>query len=1300
MAKYIFFIHGYSSSSEDAWGKFPDFVEKQFGEQYKIACLDYVSPHKFYQFWKAAPNHLNIAEAFITELENRCESFSNDEIVFIAHSNGGVVVKKLLQQLALHEKQHNITRICFLDVPHTGSGLASLGKIINPRNKHIKALTSNSDSLVEINQRWQKEKYDSKLRILNLCAEVDDVVSRSSSSHNYPETKTIPRVNHGGIAKPTSPSDNVVKEIEKFLRSNPKLDKYLNGASRIYRDWRKIDRLHHMQYVADEQRKSALQSLISVLNSDKPLVRLTGLSGLGKSRLIIEYINEISFPEDFVLIYNASVDEEGVLNKLMQASSDQVNSLVIIENCSVNFHNRVERLFNPPHYLKIITVDFYHEKIQSSAHIKLERLAVEEIEKLVVQLLPKANESYIKRISKFVEGFPLLVDMLIQHIRSSGELKAEFTENDLVEKLINGDSQLTSSQKEVLRVMSLFDYFRMEKGSYDEVNLDKELITKIAKSSDIDFDAVTTRFNQKELINITGPYARVTPKPLALNLAMEWWESSLFERQSELINSLPEGMIDSFCNQIKYLDSSINVQDFVENFCKAKSPFAQAELLLSKAGSRLFRALVEVNPNATSELLYGVFNRIGDAKIGDISGDTRRNLVWALEMLVFHANCFDKSAWCLFKLAQFENESFSNNSLGQFAQLYSWQLSGTAAPFSQRLNILDRALALNEDSADRVIVKAVERAFDTHGATRSVGAEFQGTKEELEEWMPQQWSEIFGYWQSLLNVLLTIANRRELVSLIKESFGNNLRGLIYYKQYEVLDIFIREIVKLSDKYWPSVQQSLVHIFQYDADGLSVYDMSFLKSWEQLLAPDEDNLEELIKLTVLNPTREHVKGDNGHYIDVAAEDAKDLARKLKNQIDDVIPFLQLIFTFQEQKQSWVFARQLVLESDAYHQLLDSTLNFARKNELVQVQFLMGVLSGLHTKSLADWKLQLETISSDECLVRYYPDAMKTGRFDKNHLDQLICLIKKGKLSSIAAMNLSYGSVTDHLTSEEIIEFCLSLSAINSIGAWVALENISMYEFGKEDVSFEHVRRALKHLVLSVSFESSTKVGQLDSYHWINTVEKLLEIEDENFAVSLCLHLINQVSNYNVTYSDRSDYICTAFYKAFEKFGESIWPVISDQFLKKDAPNAYRLMDLLGSGKSYKKREKSIFDDLSTETVIEWCRNETALLLVGRSLSLFFSENENKFVNPLVIILIATFGDNTLFINEISANFNSRSWVGSLVPYLEADKEVLLPLTKNENIKVRTWAISFVSNIDRNIEYETKVEAERDMLLGRN
>ncbi|MEY8213146.1 MAG: hypothetical protein RPR97_01545, partial [Colwellia sp.] len=285
-----------------------------------------------------------------------------------------------------------------------------------------------------------------------------------------------------------------------------------------------------------------------------------------------------------------------------------------------------------------------------------------------------------------------------------------------------------------------------------------EFIVDIAKSDLTQFGEVINNLQQKRIINKVGKFARVVPKPLAIHLASMWWESQIYNEREKLITTIPENLLGSFCTQIKYLDKSEKVQEFVEKLCEVCSPFGKAEYLLSVKGSRLFRALVEVNPNATSDLIYRIFKQLSDQDILDINSDARRSFVWALEMLVFHKSCFNKSAWCLFKLAQLENENFGNNATGQFTQLFRWQLSGAGGDFKQRLLLLNKILEQQVESADIIVIESINSAISTYGGTRMIGAEYQGTK-ELKEWQPKIWDEIFDYWQDLLNILEQLSEK-------------------------------------------------------------------------------------------------------------------------------------------------------------------------------------------------------------------------------------------------------------------------------------------------------------------------------------------------------------------------------------------------------------------------------------------------------------------------------------------------------------------------------------------------------------
>lgn len=1294
MARHVFFIHGLSGNPKKTWGKFPALLQEAFGADYSIAHLDYESPSKWL-FWKSGPTLFNIAEALILKIQQKC-NLENDEVTLIGHSNGGIVIKKLLLRLEVKEIRHNISKICFLDVPHQGSGYAIPGKVLNPRNKHLNSLSLNSTELTEINDFWLLNDYHKKFEVLNLVAEVEDVVSASSSRFCYANSLVVPGTNHSSISKPLNSECTVVEKVTEFISKKMSLVKYNTSTSETYRDWLLHDggRRHGHTFVADERRLVALKSVQKFLKTPGAIVRITGLSGLGKTRLITEYIEyEKELSEENILVFKANTNEGDVRESVKKAVRDAAYGLIIVEHCAKSLHDYLAtEIANHESYLRVITVDFYDDQVTSSPHIHLTKLNDDSVTELVTPMLPQLDGSQIRRIVSFVEGFPLLAILIAERFRDEGVLTSQLTERDFAEKLINGHGGLTDEQKSILQVCSLFDVFGVEAEGIEHA----DYIIKIAKSDRRVFGQVINQFQKRRIINRVGRYARVVPKPLAVHLASMWWDDNVHDELENLVNTLPPSLIGSFCTQIKYLDSSAKVREFVSSLCEECSPFGRAELLLSKKGSRLFRALVEVNPEVTSDALSRVILSLSDEKIATIDAEVRRNLVWALEMLVFHKSCFEKSAWTLFKLAQFESESFSNNSLGQFSQLLRWQLSGTEANFEQKLAILHKALALNVESADFVIVESIKVALSSYGGTRTVGAEFQGTKPQLKEWYPKTYQEIYDYWQALLNILLILVKRGSLIEEVKESFGVQIRGLIRHKIPDILDTFFRDIIRLTGKYWPSAAESISHALHYDSAGMSEEQINLLLSWKELLSPDENNIEEQLKLIVLDPVLEHETDVDGRYIDMAAEEAKKLASDFKNRTTELYPFFELLTTFDEQKQSWTFAKHLILETDQYRDLLSAALEHLRKLNQANTQFLSGLLCGIHRKEPQVWKETLELIGSDRDLVEFYPEALRTGEFEASHLDVFIKLIVEGKLSSQTASTLMYGRATEHLSEEDVVDFCTSLGGIDAKANWVSLDIMNMYARGRNDIAFEKLKPSLLRLTLNASFDKEDKTRHTDGYHWLKNVKRLLNSEGDEFALKLCIHIMDQVCEHDVDYSDLWDYLNVAFYEAFKLHGDRIWHKLADFFIGGSAIRKYRLGGLLNSSKSFTERDESIFDTLEPETVVDWCNNEDALQIVGRSISLFVSNGEQRAVNPLMIRLLSQFSNNELFLSEISANFYSRSWTGSLIPYLESDKELLQPLSRDENINVRNWAIRFIENIEKQIRSEEKKNAEEEML----
>ncbi|WOI37408.1 hypothetical protein R1T43_19810 [Alteromonas sp. CI.11.F.A3] len=1298
MNKFVIFVHGLGGKVDKTWGNFPQYLIDDITISHKVIEYGYTSPHLVKQFFKSGPTILNIANGLLSDIKAQC-NLENDEIVLVGHSMGGVVIKRLLVRLSKLGLKHNIKKICFFDVPHGGSGLANIGKYIALRNRHLRSLVNNSSDLDALDEDWVDQKLSEQLNILSIIDANETVVSSvsSKSMFRYHQIETINDVNHSTIVKPSSENETVVLLLKSFIKNSVTVGKLNLDLAKPIRDWLKYhERKHELAYEEDEARREAFLALSAAMNSESCFVRLTGLSGLGKSRLLLEYKNRSNLEDDTFVIFNGAENNHAVEDALKSVSESGAEGIVIIDNCSVELHNYATNAFGiNKSPLKLVTTYFYHEetkKLKNSIRIKLEKLGADSVTNIIDSRLPELTPSLKKQLEKFIEGFPLLAQMTIKELQQEGQVTTAFDESDLVEKLINGDGTISAKNRELLKVFSLFDYFRFQKAPSEDVNEDAEFLKRIAGVDQITFENTITTFNQKELINCTGSLARVVPKPLALNLAMEWWRSSALDRQREIVLNLPDMLTDSFCDQIRYLDSSVNVQSFVEDFCSANRPFGQAELLLSKQGSRLFRALVEVNPAVTNMQLYRVFTHLTDSEIAAIDGDVRRNLVWALEMLVFHQSCFDKAAWCLFKLAQYENENFSNNAQGQFSQLFRWQLSGTEADFNQRLTVLNRALALNIENADTVIIEAVKSAIDNRGGSRTIGAEFQGTRAALEEWMPKRYEEIYDYWQNLLIILVVIVRRERLVEQVKDAFGQSIRGLIRFSMPERLDSFVKEVVALTGKYWPSAAQSITHALHYDIEGMKPEQKALLESWGELLAPDKNSVEEKLKLIVLDPSKEYIKDDSGEYRDLAAEDAIQLAKEFKSNFTGLYQYFNLLMTFSEQKQSWIFGKQLIAEIDSVDEFFDEVLEYLRSHNGVITRFFSGLLSGLYSKDLKKWKVLIEAIGTEEKLIEYYPDAIVTGKLEVSNLDVFIALIKAGSLPSHTALILIYGKATEHLSEKDVANFCSSLSKVDAIGTWVALEIVNIYAHGRNDIDFTKIAPTTVHLVLHVSFNKNDRVRQVGSYHWLKSVNQLLKSQNAEFSLKLCVHIINQVNSSDVSYSEVWDYLREAFYKAFEVNGSYIWPKIKDRFTDRYSSNRYKLLELLGSGNSHRGRDTCIFDILEANAVVDWCNDELALLIVARSISMFINRGEERVVNPLILMLIAEFYDSKSFLNEISANFSSRSWVGSLIPHLQSDKDVITPLKQSENANIRNWASYFIDNINQQIDREAKRELE--------
>lgn len=1293
MAKKIILIHGLGGTADRTWGEFPNFLDADMEIDFDVVSCGYESP-PLWKIWDRAPSILNIANGVLTDIKARCD-IESDEIILAGHSLGGVVVKKIL--LILHNKQalHKISKICFFDVPHDGSGFANVGKYISFRNRHLKSLARDSSELDDLNDQWVHSDLNNRLDIISIISANDDIVSSSSSKSIFRghAVETINHVDHRSIVKPESTNSSSYLVFKKFILKKNSVARYKNPASRDIESWKRLERNHSYHYASDENREKDLASLKSALSLHGTAIRLTGASGLGKTRILLEAIDsDESIDSSSMLIFDAPGYDTTIKETVRSMVEDRADGVVIVENCNVDLHNHLAKEVNSAECsLRVITVGYANEEVDDSIHIILCPLKDEAIIQILSPILIGLNAGDVERVARFAQGYPLMATLIAEQYQKQGRLLGSIEKRSVVRKLVEGDRGLTDAEKEVLSACSLFDVFGTGDGAAREEA--KFIAENVAGHNLMVFDRVIAVFTTRQIINRAGRYARVIPKPLALTLASEWWENTSYERQKLLIDTVPDSLMQSFCTQASYLDNQESVQRFSDRLFGGQSPFVKAEELLTERGSKLFRAFVEVNPESTSDALYRILTNLSHEDLLAIKGEARRNLVWALEKLCFHETIFERSSWCMLLLASAENENWSNNSTGLFSQLYRVNLSGTQARPYIRFKVLKRAIEVQQSEIDLIVLSALEQAISLYGGSRTVGAEYQGTQAPLEEWRAETWQEIFEFWQEAFDLILALLPRGELQSKKAMSIiGYSIRGFISHARIDMLDKAIRQVVSNHGRYWPEALDSIKNTFEYDSTGMTQNAKNALNSWLELMSPATAEIQEKLTILVVNPPWEHRKGDDDHYIDVAAENAKALAVELSNDAGKLMGHIDLLL-IGEQRQSFAFGYQLALVSENVEFLLDGVLSRLASIEQANPQLVVGMYRALFERSPLLWQVYIDRLLGDQKLVPHYVSILRTGDIKKEHLDSLLLLIQNGCLAPDDANLLSFGRVTESIEPAVMARFCLKLAALEGRASWTALNIIYMYCFGSEGRT-EELRNELKALVTGVQLHKDQYGASTDLHHWRDLAGKLLKERDLEFAILLA-HQIIASCKYGFHHGDIWSCIKPLMLEIMKEYFGDLWPIFGNAIVQSKGMEKYWLQQILDRETSMVRNMPSVLSVIPIEKIVNWCEEfpDVGPRFVARCLSIFEVIGDIKQPTELFVTLLEKFGDDHHVTNELAANFGTRGWSGSLVPYLESDRSALSPLIEHESILVRLFVKELLARIELQISSESMRDEEQ-------
>lgn len=757
-----------------------------------------------------------------------------------------------------------------------------------------------------------------------------------------------------------------------FLQSHPSLCLQLNGRTgfsfQTIESWAtNVDMTHG--YVQGPQHAELIERVQEELRSGDAHVRLIGEPGLGKTRLALEALRAEDLAPLVLYCEHAKRFRNGPLLIELLRSDNPFHAILVLDDCDYSELTGIWNLIQP-HAKRIRLVSIAHDPDPSSADSKTLRLPLPAL--LDEQAKEILNSYDVRSLDashwvRFCEGSPRVAHVIGRNLqRNPNDLLVPPDYSNIWERFVVGgddsDSPNVVQRWTVLRFLALFQRF----GFDEPVEYEGEAIAALVQEADLAityarFCSIIETLRHRRIVQGVVTL-RIVPKALHIWLWLEWWRHYGRAFRLDRFADLPGDLPSWFCRMFSYGAASPAAQRQARRLLRDES-VTNGVGLRTSAGADLFEALAQADPGAALEFLERTLGTWSTEEL--LRFDTgRRQVIRALQCIIVWRQHFGRGALLLLRLAEFENERWSNNATGLFSELFTpgpGSVAPTEAPPKERFPVLEEALTSDSSRVQEAFLSACKVALRRLGSfMRMSGPEYQGLR-TAKLWWPKTYGEIYeAYreaWRLLRNAYRTwIGKSKDAAAALLLKAGPPFIEADGFLRTTVLDTFD----ELAEP--PTYRRELI------ATLLRLLNQSRREMEAETRERVQGLYDRLVDSSLVDQIRRHV-GMNLHAdrpFDVDWKEAearikstlRDLAAKLladQELFDNLLPWL----LSKDSERALQFALEMAqLEggSNVLQKIIEAQTNL--QNEDSSLDFLAGFIHCLSWHDESAWEKQLD------------------------------------------------------------------------------------------------------------------------------------------------------------------------------------------------------------------------------------------------------------------------------------------------------------------------------------------------------
>lgn len=1040
-----------------------------------------------------------------------------------------------------------------------------------------------------------------------------------------------------------------------------------------------------------------INTIRGALTQPGQCVRLIGMSGLGKTRLVQalfegEVGTDALDPSLAVYTDYSETPDPTATHLALHLIETGQRAILVIDNCNPKTHSDLAKICGgSKSRISLITVEY---DVRDDEPERTEVFRLQAASEGTIGEWLKSNFNHISqvdrdRIVEFSGGNFRIAGVLADTLRK-GDTLGHLKDRELFARIFqqrnDRDDDLLSAA-EALSLVYSFD------GTDTSTTGELAMLAPIAGVNTPKLYGFVAELKRRSVVQSRGRWRALLPHAIANRLAAQALERIPANDLDTLCATVSVRMQKSLTRRLGYLHDSEEAKQAVARWLRVDGPLGN----LFTGDDDAFQLLRNIAPVAPEEVLRRAEDETGGPNGGVILNpklSSRWQLTMVLKSLAYEQGLFDRAAKLLVKFVAAEAPDESRNSArGPFEELFHLHLSGTQSPPDQRRRLIRDLYASSDPNLIRCGHVALRALLQSGHFSSSSNFDF-GARPRDFGWHPPTSGDIWNWYSDGINLAVELASNCDLRSEIRRIVSGSLRDIVGIEAcLTAVEAAATEF--LTDGEWIDGWLAVRGAIGFDGKSWRPEVLERVRALEAQLRPSDP----------LNVARAYVmkgRGSGFDFIDGDKDDSSErdyaavyrrleqkaeaIGKDFGDQSELLLPFLEEALQSNHASRAFSFGVGLAQSSTP---LTDTwqTLCAAFRAIPITVRnatILGGFLRKLNEVDASLCSELLDEMLADPEMAPHFVYLQAQTEINEEAVARLRKAIASGRIASCTFGYLACG-VVGPAPQDALGAMLTELSRLEG-GATVALDIFHMATFCRrtDGLEVENVLLDAGHqLLLRTDYKNVQDVRDHQVHQAIK--ECYAGPGGEERARELCRLIKAKIKNREV-YAFQLDH-------AFDALFEVQPTVALDEFLQDRT--------LGGDGPIYGRgglSKRSPLEKVDPAILWSWADQapDVRYPLLSRSLNVFATQNydDDDGLSPLFLEGLEKAPDKAAFLNSNKARMLPNGWCGNLSIILDRRREYLGSLADHPDSGVRSWVAEQASNLKQRADHERGREAESE------